>query len=74
MGAFSDLTEQTAHERASSDTGETEAVEESGDTESVPVDAPVDPFAFPYYTDLYEADSETVQEVLSGIIAVGNLL
>jgi len=74
MGALSDVTDEAAaQERAT--TGE-QAGDEQADpsTATDPVPGPADPFLQQYLTEQYEADSETVNEMLTGLLAVGRLL
>ena len=74
MGALSDMTDEAdAQERAT--TGEQagdETTDPSATSEAALDDA--DPFLQQYLTDQYKADSETVNQMITGLLAVGKLL
>ena len=72
MGVISDTIQQErdAQGRPDSDTSE------QADMGTDPADLPesIDPFLQRYLTDEYQADTETVNQILTALIAAGNLL
>ncbi|ALJ99685.1 hypothetical protein BGV91_gp22 [Haloarcula californiae icosahedral virus 1] len=71
MGVISDtIQERDAQGRPASDTSE----QESGGTDPADLPESIDPFLQRYLTDEYQADTETVNQILTALIAAGNLL
>jgi len=71
MGVISDtIQERDAQGRPASDTSE----QESAGTDPADLPESIDPFLQPYLTDEYQADTETVNQILTALIAAGNLL